>query len=376
MGKELYAKGRSTLPTDFFECCTSHFGMHVHQPVFIGVRSSQVRGLFLPYDAKPLAANQPVVTIPLTAAMTCSSILQNPNALPRVTLQNVRDTIQDPEFQPMAAHIFLGLQMSSIVSHIPDTSRITSNEEAVNAELALTTGMTPWARLVDDEDFNEQFIFGMFGMALDAWQRNSFNEITKQFHKEISRIHSVLRLPFSVDLFRRMTRLLLARAETLPLPSVYDGPRWQRRMWRLWKVLTKQPTTVPTEVGVVPYLDMINHSNRPNVHMKVLPSPLLGGKPAVVISTIAPVNPGQELCRHYNFALSRPNALFRYGFLPFDLISIVENDAIHEHLVKNQDMLEPEAEATIAARQAEMDEIAKLEKVFKQARSKKPTSAE
>lgn len=371
-GKVLYEKGASALPRDFYDACGGYFGMKLHHPTYIGVRPSQVRGIYLSHSAKDgVEANQPIFTIPLDSVQRVSTVAHHPLALPRVTLDNVRDVIHFSEMKLMAPQLYLGLQIASIASNIPDFKRMSSSSQIDEARQRMVQDIIPWIRILDDEDFNEQFIFGMYGMALDSWQRQSFNEINDMFNKSISAIHHTLKLPFTADHLRRMTRLVIARSEHVPLPSVYEGHRFLRRLRRLVRVLQRN-TTLPSEVGVVPMLDLINHSNRPNVAAKIAPSALLGGRPAATVYSIAKILPGQELCRHYNFALSRPNALFRYGFLPFDLISVIENDAIHEHLIKNQDMLEEEMPAVVQQREAEFKEIARLEQLFREARSKAP----
>ncbi|EKF39340.1 hypothetical protein MOQ_000435 [Trypanosoma cruzi marinkellei] len=365
-GKELYGK-LSTLPGDFYEACRSHFGITLHQDTFIGVRSSQVRGLFLSTSSKPLEANNPIATIPLSSLYTVSNIQSKPNTLRHVTLDGVRNAVREEEFKVMAPQFYMGLQFSAIISSIPDITHARDAEEVERITQILRGGAMPWARLIDDEDFNEQFIFGMYGMALDMWQRKSYEEMTKLFHHNITAIHEKFQPPFSVDTFRRIARLVLARVEHMPPPDYYDGSAVWRRVRHYMRQWTKQSD--PSEVCMVPLLDLVNHSNRPNCGLRVGPSSVVGGKGAITIYSIARINPGQEICRHYNFAINRPNALFRYGFLPFDLISIVEHDAIDEYLVKNQHMLREESEEVQMKRQKEREEVQRLEKIFQHARS-------
>lgn len=365
-GKELYGK-LSTLPRDFYDSCRNHFGIVLHQETFIGVRSSQVRGLFLSSDCKPLEANQPIATIPLTSLYTVSNIQTKPNVLRHVTLDAVCEAVRDDEFKMMAPQFYLGLQFSAIISSLPDITHAQDAEEVERITQILRGGAMPWARLIDDEDFNEQFIFGMYGMALDSWQRHSYEEMTKMFHRNITAIHERIRPPFSVDTFRRVTRLVLARAEHMPPPEYFDGWAAWRRACRLISRWTRRPR--PAVVSLVPLLDLLNHSNRPNCAVRVGPSLFAGGRGAVTVYSIARIGPGQEICRHYNFALNRPSALFRYGFLPFDLISIVEHDAIDEYLVKNRHMLRDESEEVQMKRAKEKEEIQRLEKIYREARA-------
>ncbi|RHW72813.1 SET domain containing protein [Trypanosoma brucei equiperdum] len=367
IGKELYSRA-STLPRDFYEACANHFGIKMHQETFIGVRSSQIRGLFLsPSINKPLEANKPIATIPLSSLYTVTNIHTKPDTLHHVTLSNVRDAIRDVEFKAMTSQFYLGLQMSAIISSLPDITRAQNAEEMERITQILRGGAMPWARLIDDEDFNEQFVFGMYGMALDSWQRQSYEEMTKVFHRNITSIHEKTNPPFSVDTFRRITRLILARAEHFPPLEYYNGSVLWRRVLRFMRRWSKIPE--PSELCLVPLLDLVNHSNRPNCAIRIGPSAAMDGRPAVTIYSIARINPGQEICRHYNFAINRPNALFRYGFLPFDLISIVEHDAIDEYLVKNQHMLREETEEAQIKRAKERAELQRLEQIFQKARS-------
>ncbi|KAG8347650.1 hypothetical protein TRVL_01518 [Trypanosoma vivax] len=369
IGKELYGRS-STLPQDFYESCRSHFGIKLHEETFIGVRSSQVRGLFLSQGRNtPLEPNQPIATIPLSTLYSVSNIQKKPNALHNVTIDDVCSAVRDGEFRAMAPQFYLGLQMSAIIASLPDITRAQSAVEVDSITQILRGGAMPWARMIDDEDFNEQFIFGMYGMALDTWQRQSYEEMTKVFHRNITSIHGSVQPPFSIDLFRRITRLVLARAEHLPPASYYSSPLIWRRVCRRIRRMAK--VQEPTELCLVPLLDLLNHSNRPNCALRVGPSAALGGKPGVTIFSIARIAPGQEICRHYNFAIHRPNALFRYGFLPFDLISIVEHDAIDEYLTKNQHMLREESEEVQLKRMKEKEELQRLERIFKDARSGK-----
>ncbi|RNF11204.1 hypothetical protein TraAM80_01136 [Trypanosoma rangeli] len=92
VGKELYGK-LSTLPGYFYGACRSHFGMTLHQDTFIGIRSSQLRGLFLSTSSKPLEANKLIATIPLASLYTVSNIGTKPNALRHVLLEDVCNAV-------------------------------------------------------------------------------------------------------------------------------------------------------------------------------------------------------------------------------------------------------------------------------------------
>ncbi|AIN96840.1 hypothetical protein LPMP_151180 [Leishmania panamensis] len=371
-GKALYGPS-STLPGDFFHCCAAHFKVHLHEETFIGTRSSQLRGLFLSHSrTTPLPANKPLATIPLSALLTVSNMATMPNGLPHITLAKVRDAIADDEFRIMAPQFYLGLQMSAIIAAIPDITRVRSAVEVSQAAQILSAGATPYARMLDDEDFNEEFVFGMYGMALDSWQRASYEEMTKKYHLALTAIHETFNLPFKIEHLQRITRLVLARVEHVPPSDYYGGSLFLRRLQRRWRRLKKIPE--PAEVALVPYLDLVNHSNRPNCAIRIGPSSVLGGEGAITLVTLRDVLPGQELCRHYNFALNRASALFRYGFLPFDLISIVDHDAVDEHVRKSRDMFRPKSEEQLEQQRQEAKEVARLEKLFQAAKQRRGDS--
>ncbi|EPY36833.1 hypothetical protein STCU_00384 [Strigomonas culicis] len=366
VGEQLYGE-LSSLPRDYYHCCAANFNILLHEKTFIGIRSSQQRGLFLDADrGAPLAPNTPVATVPLQSLYRLSNIHTKPNALRAIQLDDVRAAIRDDEMKMMAPQLLLGLQFAAIITALPDITKESTQADVERVAAVLRGGANPWARMLDDEDFNEQFILGMYGMTLDTWQRASYDQLTEKFHHALTDLHSTLRLPYTIDHLRRITRLVLARAEHVPPADYYDGSALARRLQRRWRQLRRRPD--PAEVAMVPLLDMVNHSNRPNCGVRVGPSPALGGKGAITLFTLTRVEPGHELCRHYNFALSRPYALFRYGFLPFDLISIVEHDAVQEHYVKHKGSMRPESEEKQQQRAREDREVARLEQIFKDAR--------
>ncbi|KAG5509147.1 hypothetical protein JKF63_06156 [Porcisia hertigi] len=368
LGKSLYGPS-STLPGDFYHSCRTHFGIHLHEETFIGTRSSQHRGLFLSHaGTAPLPANRPLATIPLSSLLTVSNIATQPNALPQLTLAQVGAAIADDEFSVMAPQLYLALQMSAIIMAIPDTTHVCSVAELNRLADVLRAGATPYARMLDDEDFNEEFVFGMYGMALDSWQRTSYEEMTKKLHLTLTAIHEAVNPPFKLEHLRRITRLVLARAEHVPPANYYRRNLFLRRLQRRWRRLRGTPE--PAEVALVPYLDLVNHSNRPNCAIRVGPSPVLGGDGAITLYTLRDVQPGQELCRHYNFALNRASALFRYGFLPFDLISIVDHDSVNENVIKSRDMFRPKSEQQLQQQRQEAEEVARLERLYQGAKGR------
>lgn len=352
---------KSSLPVDFFRCCSQHFGITFHSPLLIGVRSSQIRGIYLP-EGHTIEANQPIVSIPLASIATNQRIMESKFALPSVTVTDVEKNIPLPEFKSMAPQLHLGVQFANIIHKLPDTTRLFTQEEQDASDALQVEELMPWARLLDDEDFNEQFVFQMFGASLDSWQKKSYNELVEGFGKVTSELQSSLQLPFSAAHLRRISRLVVARAEHFPEARYYNGSKWVRKLKR---IVGSKPIN---EVAMVPVLDLINHSNRPNINVRVGPSLVNKGAGEITLFSMTKIQGGQELCRHYNFALSRPAALFRYGFLPFDMISMIEHSAVQEHLVHHRD-LNPEADELLEKRKKEDSEIARLETLFKKAKS-------
>lgn len=384
---ELYSK-TSSLPGDFYKSCREYFKIISHVPTYIGTRDSQVRGLFLasepahgqPTPAAVLEPNQPIFTVPLDTIYTTSNIANKPNTLHNVSVEDIRALIPVDEFKIMAPQLYLGLQFAAITNAIPDVPAAIPTDGSFNRS-ALSDSLeryidiqssqaNPWARMIEDEDFNENFILNMYGGALDKWQRECFEELTSSFHRCITSIHEGLKLRMKLDHLRRITRLILARAEHVPPEGYWEQPRWKRRISRTWRRLRRQRE--PSQIGMIPMLDLVNHSNRPNCGVRVGPSPHLEGKAAITLYSLSRILPGQELCRHYNFSLTRPVALFRYGFLPFDLISIVELDPANEYLFKNQHQMRPPEEAQRKKEEEERKEIQRLEAIFQKAKGSSP----
>lgn len=382
----LYSRS-SSLPEDFYHCCYDYFKIVPHAPTYIGIRDSQVRGLFLSSEPvagfpglpppSPLKANQPIFSVPLANVYSTSNIDKKPSTLHHTTVEQIEKLIPIDEFKKMAPHFYLGLQFAVLVDSIPEGPTIANQTASVfsgdvNGSIdryidIQRSQANPWARMLEDEDFNEAFILNMYGGALDKWQRENYDEMTIGFHRCISAIHEGLRVPMKLDHLRRISRLVLARAEHLPPEGYWQQSRWKRRLARHWRSFRNQRE--PTQLAMVPLLDMVNHSNRPNCAVRIGPSPLLNGAPAVSLYTMCEVLPGQELCRHYNFSLTRSAALFRYGFLPFDLISIVDIDPVNEHLFKNQHQMRPPEEAEREKEEKQKKEVQRLEAIFQQAKA-------
>ena len=351
---------KTSLPVDFFRCCATHFGTVFHTPLIIGIRTSQVRGLFLP-EGHTIEPNQPIASIPLNKIVTNERILTSSFADPKITVERVEKAIALPEFRSMAPQLHLGVQMASVIHTLPDPSRLFSQEEQDLSDAIQVKEMMPWARIVDDEDFNEKFVFNMYAATLDTWQKQSYNELVEGFAKVTAELQQQLELPYSANHLRRISRLVLARSEHFPSADYYTTNKYVRKFQRLMGTVPKQ------EVALVPLLDLVNHSNRPNVGVRIGRSQALNGEPAVTIHSLTRIEGGQEICRHYNFALTRPAALFRYGFLPFDMISMVDNNSADEHLTKVD--LNSEASEVLEKRRKEDDEVRKLEDMFKKAKS-------
>eukprot|EP00796_Vickermania_ingenoplastis_P001296 gene1296-746_t len=366
---ELYSKS-SSLPADFYKCCHSYFQIKSHLPTYVGTRDSQVRGLFLSTELSPwqrggpapapVEANTPLLTIPLDQVYTETNISSKPNTLRNVTVEQVRQLIPVPEFKLMAPQLYMGLQFAAMTSAIPqvpefDPTDASGSSSSIERYVDIQAGgANPWSRMLEDEDFNENFILNMYGGALDKWQRENFDELTSAFHRCISAIHEGLQLRMKIDHLRRTARLVLARVEHVPPAGYWDQPRWRRRLAAAYRRARKRRE--PSQLAMIPMLDLVNHSNRPNCGVRIGPSAALQGRPAVTLFSLSRILPGQELCRHYNFSLTRPVALFRYGFLPFDLISIVELDPANEYLFKNQHQMRPPEEAQRIKEEKEKEE--------------------
>ncbi|CCW67800.1 unnamed protein product [Phytomonas sp. Hart1] len=365
-GKVLYPTS-STIARDFYDCCRHVFEIKLHEETFIGERSSQVRGLFLSMARQTsLPSNQPIATIPLATLYTETNIHEKLNTLQHLRTDHVRDAIADEEFKLMAPQLYIGMQIAAITAALPDISKVGDAEEYAQITEILSSGANPWARIYDDEDFSDKFVFGMYGMTLDSWQRNSYDEMIDKFNRSTTLVHDKFKLPFKIHHFRRMARLVIARLEHMPPFDYYNHSfrvrQWRRNCRRLFRLKE------PSELTLIPLLDLVNHSNRPNCAIRVGPSALLGGDPAITLFSLTTIAPGEELCRHYNFALNRASALFRYGFLPFDLIAIIEHNSIEEHFVRNRMEMDPIADGEIARLEAENREVERLEKIFQEAK--------
>ncbi|EPY33404.1 hypothetical protein AGDE_08300 [Angomonas deanei] len=369
-GRPLYPR-TSLLPIDFYHCCKNHLNIQLNYKTYVGMRSSQQRGIFLD-PSEHIKQNQVIATIPLTSLHRLSNIQTKPNTMRNVSLDDVRNAIKNSEFKMMAPQIYMGLQFSSIISLLPDVSKQKSMEDIDKCNAVLQSDINPWARMLDDEDFNEDFVLSMYGMSLDNWQRNKFDDLNVHFRTAMNDVYMALQPPFKPEHFRRITRLIIARVEHVPPEDYYDGNATIRRLRRRLRQLRGKPD--PTDLAMVPFLDMLNHSNRPNVGIRVGPSPVLNGKGAITVYSLCEIAPGHELCRHYNFAISRPFALFRYGFLPFDLITMTETDPAMEHVFKNQHMMSDESMEAQRAKEMVEREVDRLETLFKEARGEKPSS--
>ena len=350
-----------SLPVEFFRCCVNYFGIIFHHPVVTGVRSSQIRGLFNP-DGHRLNANTLLITIPLKNVLTSAKLAQHPLAA-AATESQVRDLIKDDEMKHMVHHFLLGLHCASIVHQLPDVTKVGTNTDAIER---LRSDLVPWVRMLDDEGYDEPFLHQMYGPALDIWQKKSFDELNGMFSRAVCDIHTGLNAQVPLDHFRRHTRLSLARTESFPSHSWFTKLRWSRNMLKAkWSFLGQKQ---PLDTVLVPMLDLVNHSNRPNVAVSVGASSALLGEPAISIHTIAPVEGGAELCRHYNLAMSRAVTLFRYGFLPFDTIAVHEHSFFDEAYGRTMASLEPEPKNRIDAKKAQEQELDRLEGIFRKAR--------
>uniref|UniRef100_A0A7S1QV27 SET domain-containing protein n=1 Tax=Neobodo designis TaxID=312471 RepID=A0A7S1QV27_NEODS len=358
-------------------------GCKFHVPTLVGVRRDGMRGLYIA-DGHEAKRNEPILTIPYRAFISSDRLQNEPGALPEATLEKIVELMEDEELVPVAPAIHLAVQQSHQMLRLPRNTRDVSNAaqramsavargetqtEAHKEALAAyekvvnlyTENLMSWCRVVDDEDWNETHVQELYKPVLDQFQTNNYDDTLARFNKAIQRVHTKLNLDAKLEDVRRIARVVIARTEQVPLESDLSAPYVVRRLTKLKRSVLKQPT--PRHGVVVPMVELINHSGRPNVAVRF---GIYDGEPALRVQTIAPVGAARELCRHYNFAMDRSNAVFRYGFLPFEVASVPELSAWKNHYVDDiypqlasQTAEEMEEERKVDA------EVHRLENIFK-----------
>lgn len=373
-------KGQSPLINNYFRWCSEQANIQFHVPMFFTLRPNGMRAAYL-YDGCVIPRGQPIFTVPYSAVVTPATIASFPWAAANVTPDAIAPHVTDEEIAPLAPQLYLGLQFAHMIYRLNGDAEVgsiagptcaTGAASAMPGE-AQQTGLAPWCHFIDDENFDEAFILKMFRNGLDTMQTQSYNELASMFNHSMTNIQDRLRLPFSVEHLKRITRVVLSRCELIPTADELQTRNFVRLLRRAWWRLSGQSVegmkASRRQLSVVPLLDALNHSNRPNVGVRYGVSSFLDNKPAVTVFALTDIFGGQELCRHYNFAMNRAAALFRYGFLPFDVMTVVEHDAWQSHYKEG---LRPNMGDESAAQRRDKaqvaEEVARLESVFVAAR--------
>jgi hypothetical protein len=366
----------TSLVVDFLGDCTEYHGIKFHAPVLFGLRPQiGLRGLYLAEGFK-VKRNTPIFTVPFSGILSTENVLQQPNA-PAITLQDIEANMIDKELLPLATHILFGTHFAEQVAALPkhhsrelDPDNLTLDEYEAMLKF-FTGGIMPWARMIDDENFTEDHVLGTYRSALDKWQLQDYNDLYNMFNRNMTELHHKLKLSCTNEDFRRITRVCIARVEQVPPATELYTSRFHRLATRAYRRLMKQPIKPKPDLRMIPLMDMINHSNRANTWMRVLPDGTdLGVKgPCVSLFALNDIEGGRELCRYYNFAMSRGNALFRYGFLPFEMMAMDNFDPWKEHYVKGvAPNLLPESEEEAKKRIEIEKEVARMQEIFRQTR--------
>lgn len=377
----------TSLVVDFLGECAEHHGVKFHAPVLFGLRPQiGLRGLYLA-EGFSVKRNTPIFTIPFTGLLSAENVVTKPNA-PQITLADVEANMIDDELKPLATHILFGLHMAEQVASLPkhhsrdlDPDNLTLDEYDAMLRF-FTDGIMPWARMIDDENWAEEHVIGTYRSALDKWQTQDYNDILNMFNRNITEIHHKMKLRCTTEDFRRITRVCIARTEQVLPASELTTSRAKRLLTKLYRRLNGLPQRARPDLRMIPLMDMLNHSNRANTWMRVFPDGTelgVGKGPCVSLFALNDIEGGRELCRYYNFAMSRGNALFRYGFLPFEMMAMDNFDPWKEHYVKGvAPNLMPESEEEAKKRIEIEKEVARMQEIFRQTRyhsNDKETSA-
>jgi len=374
---EAGARKTTSLVVDYLGECAEKHGIKFHAPVLFGLRPQiGLRGLYLA-EGFTVKRNTPIFTIPFSGLLSAENVVNEPNA-PDITLQDVDEAIEDRELKPLATHILFGLHMAEQVAALPkhhsrelDPDNLTLEEYDAMLRF-FTEGIMPWARMIDDENWAEEHVLGTYRSALDKWQLQDYNDLLNMFNRNITDVHHKLKLKCTTEDFRRITRVCIARTEQVTPASELYTSRMQRLCTKAYRKLSGQPLKVRPDLRMIPLMDMINHSNQANTWMRVFPdgSDLGVGKgPCVSLFALNDIQGGRELCRYYNFGMSRGNALFRYGFLPFEMMAMDNFDPWKEHYAKGvAPNLMPESEEEQKKRIEIEKEVARMQEIFKQTR--------
>ena len=370
----------TSLVVDFLKECSDYHKVRFHAPVLFGLRPQiGLRGLYLAEGFR-VKRNSPIFTVPFSGMLSAENVVAQPRAAP-VTLADVEANLLDPEMRLLSHHILLGVHMAHQAALLPKSggsATVSSyvgdgpvTPEAYRERLELFTGgIMPWARMLDDEGWSEEHVLGVHRAALDKWQAQDYADLFNMFNRNMTHLHTTLRLAPALDDLRRITRVVIARTEQVPLESELAVSRPQRLLRNAYRWATKAAKPRPA-LRLVPLMDMINHSNRANSWLRAHADGTEFGVPGPSVSLFAlnDIEGGRELCRYYNFGMSRGNALFRYGFLPFEMMAMENFDPWKEHYARGiapnlMDESEEERE-----RRVEVEaEVARMQLIYRQAR--------
>jgi hypothetical protein len=371
----------NALVVDYFSFC-NRVGTKFHAPLLVGTRTDGLRGLYLA-EGHRVERNKPLLTVPYSAFITHETLAQLPGALKNVDAASLKQYLVNADMEPLLPAISSAIQLAVQVERLPrNTGSVSaaasraftkkangepldSNDEEVMRKFGelvslYTTELMPWARMTDDEDWNEQHVQELYKGVLDQFQALGYDDMLVKFGQNLSRIHAELVLAPKLDNIRRLTRVVIGRTDLVPPPAELMAPHWQKRMWKWWRAATKQKT--PQMPVIVPALELVNHSGRPNVVAKF---GVFDGVPAMRLMSLRAIDGGREVCRHYNFALDRGAALFRYGFLPFEVASVPQLDQWRNHYLNDVHPNLGEISDTEKAKQAAVQaDVDRLERMF------------
>jgi hypothetical protein len=369
----------AALSKDYFSMLTDpdKFGVRIHVPVRLGLRSSGIRGVFLESNANKLLAGTTVCSIPLASATHAENVAsfgefnsERERVAAETTVAQMQGMIDDDEFKKLAEVFLVTLRFMWLRSKIPNYSIHMTEKECNDADVLLRHGVNPWVRIIDDEAFDDDFVLELFGQVLDRWQRDSYNELVRKLQITVKKIFYQVKPPGEIRDFQRFFRIFLARMERYYPVNYYSLPNWRKSFMRSYCQYFSKEKRPPTIPYLIPLYDLINHSNIPNIVVRHGSCPDLGGVPGVWLSTTRPIDPGDELCRCYDFSMSKVASLFRFGFLPMELMVVPTIDQAGDHYLANRHRLLP-GSAQEAEREKEMSEqISALEAKYRAARGK------
>ena len=372
------------LEDDFFHAMKNHFGAYISQPLAIKERNAFVRGLYLGSNSYA-KRGEVLAAIPLNkAAITVDSIHKM-----LTTKIKIRNDVTEEAVYKQVSHLSKGVislvpqiaiavNLALVIRELPDSLTSTSIAEYDEMQTVLKSGLASYTRMIDDESFVDEMVWHLYSTALDDNQKKAYQEMLAEFNNALHAVRDGLKLTLiSAEHLRRIARITLARVDHISTPDwIRKSPRARNfsrlahRIKCIFKGESALPELVGKQVAIVPLADMINHSNRPTVALQYGRCKELNGEYCATIVALRDLAPGVELARHYNVSLQRPSLLFRYGFLPFEVINVVEQDAFREHYLGSPLLTEvswlTDKRKSLGAEELELE---KLESLYKKARS-------